>query len=248
MKIPRRQMIGFAVLWLFLLIVIILQGGSLIGVALVIGVSLVGLFILPVIWLIVTGKELLSDLEDFRQERLIPLLKELEVRGVETVLLDSLSDKKRELEPPVPFKAFERLAQIQLTSREVDFIHIGYWTDSKVGTEAFNLDFTIECEIEDEARVNTELSMMKRFVLFGRRSFRWWGRDLAQSLNQDEALKENLVNVCKVMEMPALWVVPDVEERAVRIHIPYVKRVDPEQFPSILAVAERIAQHIKSLA
>jgi hypothetical protein len=248
LKRPRRQVLGLGSLVLLASVAIVLSGGSLSAVAVLIGLSLPPAFVIPVIWRIMTGRELLSDIEDFQQERLVPLMKELESRGIEATLLELPSDGKGEFAPLAPFKTFENLAQMRLSSHEVDFVHIGYWTDSKSGTEAFYLDFAVECEIEDESRISTELSMMKRLVLFGRRQFKWWGEGLAQSLDQDVALRENLPDVCEIMELPALWVVPDAEERVVRIHIPYVKRVDPKQFPAILAIAGQIAHHIKSLA
>jgi hypothetical protein len=167
LKRPRRQVLGLGSLVLLASVAIVLSGGSLSAVAVLIGLSLPPAFVIPVIWRIMTGRELLSDIEDFQQERLVPLMKELESRGIEATLLELPSDAKGEFEPLAPFKTFENLAQMRLTSHEVDFVHIGYWIDSKSGTEAFYLDFALECEIEDESRISTELSMVKRLVLFG---------------------------------------------------------------------------------
>ncbi len=245
---PRKGGLLIGGLWLFFGIVWVLQGGSFPVFAVITAVFLLGIFVMPVLERVIAGKELLSDVQDFQQERLLPLMEELKFYGVEVTLLESPPDEGGELTSLALFKTFESLAQIRLMSYEVDLIHIGYWTDMKFGMEVFYFDFAVECEIEEETRIHTELSITKRFILFGRRRFKWWGDELVQSLNQDEALKETLADVCKVMEMPALWVIPSAEGGLVRIHIPDVKRVDAKQFPSILAVAERIAQHIKSLA
>jgi hypothetical protein len=226
----------------------VLQGGSFIVFAVTSAVFLLGIFVVPVLERIVANEELLGDIQNFEQERLLPLMEKLKSWGVEATMLNLSSEAQRKFKPLGSFKTSESLAQIRLISHEVDFIHIGYWTDAKFQMETFYLDFGVECEIEEETQINTELSMMKRFILFGRRRFKWWGRELAQSLNQDEALKEGLADVCIVMGMPALWVVPSAEQRWVRIHIPYVKRVDIERFPSILAVAGQIARHIRSVA
>jgi hypothetical protein len=245
---PRKGGLIIGVLWLSLGLMWMLRGGSFIVFAVITVVFLLGIFVVPVLERTVANKELLGDIQDFEQERLLPLMEKLKSWGVEATMLNLSSNIKGKFRPPVSFKTFESLGLLRLRSHEVDLIHIGYWTDEKFRIEAFYLDLVVECEVKEESRITTELKMMNRFILFGRRGFEWWGGELTQLLNQDGRLKENLPYVSAIMEMPALWVVPSAEEGLVRIHIPYVKRVDPEQFPSILAAAERIAQHIKSLA
>jgi hypothetical protein len=210
---------------------------------------LLSIFVVTVVERLVTGKELLSDLEDFRQERLVPLIEELKARNVAVVLSELPSGGGETGFAPIdPYRTFESLANLQLTAHEVDFVHIGYWVGTRLNTECFYLDFVVECEIEEEARLDAELSLMRRFVLFGKRMPKWRGGALAHSLNQDEMLRKALPEVSRIMELLALWIVPNAERKFVRIHVPYVKKVDPQQFPGVLAVAARIAYHLKSLA
>lgn len=245
---PKKALV-IALVWLLLGMVWALRGGSFIYYAVFTTVGLlVAIFIAPPIERIVTGKEYLSDIEDFSQERLLPLMEKLKTSGIDVVLLEPTSDGRRAFQPLAPFKSIEHLAHIRLPLHQVDFIHIGYWTDVRLKTGAFYFDFAIECEIQDEVQRYATLDMRKRFLLFGKRRFKWRGEALAQSLNRDERLRENLSDASAIMDLPALWVVPDAEEGLVHIHIPYVKRVDPKQFPAILAVAGQIAHHIKSLA
>jgi hypothetical protein len=190
----------------------------------------------------------MGAVQGFHQEQVDLMVKTLMHNGIQVTVLETLAGGKSGFEPLAPFETFKNLAHLQLISHEVDLVHIGYWTDKKVETETFYLDFAVNCKIVGESRLRAVLSMMKRFIVFGRRRPKWWGAELAQLLNHDEVLKDGLVNVYPIMEIPAFWIIPNAEEQMVRIHIPYVKRVDPEQFPSILAVAERIAKHIKSLA
>jgi hypothetical protein len=249
MKMPRRQALGLAIFWLFIVVLAYLKGAAFDGIALIVGFGLLGVFI-PALWRIITGKEFLSDFDDFQQERLFPLIEELKANGVEIVLLESLSEKRREFEPVIPYKSFESLAQLRLISHTIDFVHIGYWTNSRFGKETFFLDFAVKSEVEDETAFKVWLSIRKHFVLFGKSRPKWWGGELSQSLNQDETLKENLIHVetALAMETSDLWIVANEKEQMTRIHIPFVKRLDSKQFLSALEIASQITHHIVSLS
>lgn len=235
--------------WLFLATVFVIRGGPLYAFVVITGVGLLLILIASTIERALTGKEYYSLIGDyFSQDRLLPLIDELRARGIEVEPVEMPFKEQETFQPLFQFESCDHVAYLRLASGYVDAVHIGNWIGIKPSMETFYLDFAVECEIRNADETYADLDMRRRFLFIGKRRYEWRGGALADVMNRDRSLRERLPSLRPVMGEPGLFIYPSVEDGLVRIHIPDVKRVDAKQFPSILAVAERIAQHVKSLA